>query len=81
MSVKNNDVVIFLSLSIIHSLSVMRDHAAFVRLPSRLPAGFAENVAGYAEEKRQIRYQQASENSREATSSMRNVALAVPRPI
>ncbi|MDY6206763.1 MAG: hypothetical protein SPI30_08495 [Prevotella sp.] len=38
---------------------------------------FAESVAGYAEEERQMSCRHSDENSRQASSSARNVAWAV----
>ncbi|MDY6205332.1 MAG: hypothetical protein SPI30_01070 [Prevotella sp.] len=46
-------------------------------MSSRLSVGFAEGVAGYAEENRQRSCRQTDESGREAISSARNVALAV----
>ncbi len=55
----------------------MRDRADFVRMSSKLSLGFAEGVAGYAEEKRRRRCRQTDKNGREATSSTKNVAQAI----
>ncbi|MDY6205902.1 MAG: hypothetical protein SPI30_04010 [Prevotella sp.] len=46
-------------------------------MSSRLSAAFAKGVAGCAEEERQRRCRQSTESSPEATSSGRNVVLAV----
>ncbi|WP_373828438.1 hypothetical protein [Bacteroides heparinolyticus] len=46
-------------------------------MSGRLSAAFAEGVAGYAEEERQGRCRQSTEISREASSSVGNVVLAV----
>ncbi len=44
--------------------SVIRDRSDFVRMSSRLSVGFAEGVAGYAEEKRQRSCRQTDESGR-----------------
>ncbi|WP_373828439.1 hypothetical protein [Bacteroides heparinolyticus] len=44
--------------------SVIRDRTDFVRMSGRLSVGFAEGVAGYAEEERQGRCRQTDESGR-----------------